>query len=49
MPATRFIVLDRAEEAAALVLPHLGKLRGRHRELGDQTSRALTSVCLNLA
>ncbi len=49
MPATKFFVLDRAEEAASMVLPQLGRLRGRHRELGDQAQRALTSVCLNLA
>jgi four helix bundle protein len=46
---TPLAVQSLAQEAARVVLPALRKAPGAFRELGDQATRAVTSVALNLA
>jgi four helix bundle protein len=48
-PGMQLAVHSLAQEAARVVLPALCKVPGAYRELGNQATRAVTSVALNLA
>jgi len=49
VPRHRFDVYSVAVQAACSVLPSLRSVPAAYRELGDQATRAVTSVSLNLA